>query len=200
MKLLTLCGTLLSASLLGLALAADEEQPVSEVLTKEELVKEELVDKGLVNEVPASEKPLKHTHEADKRTHTHFLANSETPHTHNNLKTLESDEPTESHVSIVTKNIMTYDRAVGSYIKYESKAGDVLLQITFRSKNLETNKTVLGVAEVPVDSCDDKTAGNLYLAYDGFEEGNWYEFKRDETALPIPLAFVDHICGLNVKD
>ena len=144
--------------------------------------------------------PVEHSHKAGKQTLIHYLSKSEeeTPHSHNKQKPIEGHETADSHATIVNKNITHFERVIGSYTEYETATGVMFSRITFRSTNMETGVVILGVAEVPVDQCENKTTGSLYLAYNGFSEGQWYEFDRDDEKAPIiPLTFERHICKLN---
>ncbi|PWQ96528.1 hypothetical protein [Leucothrix arctica] len=143
--------------------------------------------------------PVAHSHDKGKRKHTHFLPVTEASeaHTHTGHKVLTGDDPKAGTMPIINKNIMSYDRIIGSYIKYETQGGITLLQITFSSTNQESEAVATGVAEVPLEGCsthDEKR--KLYLAYDGFDDGNWYDLNTEGVVPPIPAAFAAHICQL----
>ena len=143
--------------------------------------------------------PVAHSHDKGKRKHTHFLPANEASeaHVHTGHKVLTGDDPKSGKMTIISKNIMSYDRIVGSYVKYQTKGDITLLQITFSSTNQESEAVVMGVAEVPLEGCTNVEQRKLYLAYDGFDEGKWYDLKGEGVVPPIPAAFASHICQLS---
>jgi len=135
--------------------------------------------------------PSEHRHEKTERQHVHHLPKLEAEHAHS---ARESDQET-SYVRITSNNTSVFEREIGSYSKYDAEGDITLVQITFHSKNLETKASVAGIAEIPVTSCENDVIGKAYIAYDGFEEGKWYTFKKDNSE-SVPLAFEAHICKI----
>jgi len=139
--------------------------------------------------------PTEHKHEETQRQHSHHLPLSGSEHSHSAKVSTEVDQPAVAYVRITSNNTTAFDREVGSYAKYDTADDTTLVQITFRSKNLETNAVVLGIAEVPVSSCENNIMGKIYIAYDDLKEGKWHTFEKDSSESHL-LKFEENICSV----
>ena len=143
-------------------------------------------------------KPAGHEHEKRDRQHVHHLPFSGDFHLHNAREMNEEKEETQpelSYVPITSNEKIAFEREVGSYSKYDADDKMALVQISFRSTKLETDETVLGVAEVPLKSCTNEILGRVYIAYDGADDGEWHSFDRGDNESYF-LKLEEHICAI----
>ena len=143
-------------------------------------------------------KPAEHKHDKTSRQHIHHLPLAGDFHLHNAREMNEEKEETQpalNYVPITSNEKIAFEREVGSYSKFDADDEMTLVQISFRSTKLETDETVLGVAEVPLKSCKNEILGRIYITYDGAEDGEWHSFERGKNDTYL-LKLEEHICGI----